>query len=79
MLVDPEPLLGMLPDDGFEAIPAGLHYLPIRGAGRELKGIQNPHRVAAWPGQCDELGNCFLYIGPEVVLDNNNLVCTTHN
>src|SRR6516164_2112238 len=46
MLVDPEPLLGMLPDDGFEAIPAGLHYLAIGGARGKLKGslYESQHR-----------------------------------
>ena len=47
VLVDPEPLLGMLPDDGFEAIPADLHYLVIRCILRELKRVKKPYRIAA--------------------------------
>jgi len=49
MLVGPKPLLGMLPDNGFEAIPAGLHDLAIgraRRESKEIKAVPNSRRLA---------------------------------
>jgi len=55
VLVDPEPLLRMLPDDGFEAIPADLHYLVIRRIFGELKRVKKPCGIAAIrPSQGDK-------------------------